>query len=157
MFADWVRIGRVVDEFKIMTYSYSGSAGATRPAGAAGMGRPVLCFADAPGAGPQDPHGPVPFYGFDWHGGLVRHRRRPTGSGSGRPRPRRRGPRPSLAGGDADVRRRRRYPPVYFQDQAAMAAKLAALRARHPRVAGIALGHGSGAGGFWPLIARKLH
>jgi spore germination protein YaaH len=46
---------------------------------------------------------------------------------------------------------------VYFQDQTAVAAKLAALRARHPRIAGISIWvMGQEASGFWPLIANKL-
>ena len=46
---------------------------------------------------------------------------------------------------------------AYFQDEAAVAAKLAALRADHPGIAGVsAWVMGQEASGFWPLITRKL-
>jgi spore germination protein YaaH len=46
---------------------------------------------------------------------------------------------------------------VYFQDEKAVAAKLAALRADHPKIAGISVWvMGQEASGFWPLITRKL-
>ena len=46
---------------------------------------------------------------------------------------------------------------MYFQDGAAVAAKLAALRAANPRIAGISVWvMGQEASGFWPLITRKL-
>jgi spore germination protein YaaH len=46
---------------------------------------------------------------------------------------------------------------AYFQDEAAVAAKLAALRAEHSGIAGASLWvMGQEASGFWPLITRKL-
>ena len=46
---------------------------------------------------------------------------------------------------------------VYFQDEKAVAAKLAAMRAKHPKIAGISVWvMGQEAPGFWPLITQKL-
>ena len=46
---------------------------------------------------------------------------------------------------------------VFFQDGDAVAAKLDALRAEHPDIAGVSIWvMGQEASGFWPLITRKL-
>jgi spore germination protein len=156
IFADWTRIGRAVDEFKIMTYSYSGSWGDPGPqAPLAWMDR-VLSFAESKVAARKIAMG-VPFFGFDWHGGAVSTVSAGRGAAlaaryrvaSGRDAGSREA---TLSFTDQGVTHS-----VYFQDQTAVAAKLAALRARHPRIAGISIWVMSQeAAGFWPLITRKL-
>ena len=157
IFADWVRIGRVVDEFKIMTYSYSGSWSAPGPQAPLAWVDRVLSFATRVVPAHEISMG-VPLYGFDWHGGQVTAVSAHTGAALAARYHVAVGRDPgsqeaTLRFADAGVTHQ-----VFFQDQTALAAKLAALRARHPRVAGISIWvMGQEAAGFWPLIARKLH
>jgi len=99
----------------------------------------------------------VPFYGFDWHNGAVSAVRASTGAalaaryhvGMGRDPG---SQEATLRFADSGVTHA-----VYFQDQTAVAAKIAALRAHHPKIAGISIWVMSQeAAGFWPLIERKL-
>jgi spore germination protein len=156
IFADWTRIGKAVDEFKIMTYSYSGSWSDPGPQAPLAWVDRVLSFAESKVPARKISMG-VPFFGFDWYGGAVStvsaHRGtalatlhhvavgRDAGSQEA-----------TLSFTDAGVAHA-----VYFQDQTAVAAKLAALRAHHPKIAGVSIWVMSQEGaGFWPLIARKL-
>jgi spore germination protein len=156
IFADWTRIGKAVDEFKIMTYSYSGSWSDPGPQAPLAWVDRVLSFAESKVPAGKISMG-VPFFGFDWYGGAVStvsaHRGaalaalhhvavgRDAGSQEA-----------TLSFTDAGVAHA-----VYFQDQTAVAAKLAALRAHHPRIAGVSIWVMSQeAAGFWPLLARKL-
>jgi spore germination protein YaaH len=99
----------------------------------------------------------VPFFGFDWHGGTVSTVSAHRGAALAASYHVAIGRDPSsqeatLRFADAGVKHS-----VYFQDQTAVAAKLAALRAHHPKIAGISTWVMSlEAPGFWPLIARKL-
>jgi spore germination protein YaaH len=155
-YADWRRIGRAVDEFKIMTYSFSGSWGAPGPQAPLAWVDRVLTFAERQVPARKISMG-LPFYGFDWHGGAVAivsahrgaalaqaHRatvRRDASSQEA-----------TMTFSDSGVTHT-----VYFQDKAAVAAKLAALRARHPEVAGISIWvMGQEGSGFWPLITARL-
>ena len=99
----------------------------------------------------------LPFYGFDWHGGSVAtvsaHRGASLAQAHGATVSRDPSSQEATMtftdGGETHT--------VYFQDEKAVAAKLAALRADHPRIAGIsAWVMGQEASGFWPLITRKL-
>ena len=69
-YADWSRIGKAVDEFKIMTYSYSGPWGDPGPQAPPEWVDRVLTFAERKVPPGKISMG-VPFYGFDWHGGSV--------------------------------------------------------------------------------------
>src|SRR5665648_1304004 len=99
----------------------------------------------------------VHFSGFDWHGGAVSTVSAGRGAALAA--------RYHLAVGrdPASQEATLRFTDkgvthaVFFQDQTAIAAKLAALRARHRKIAGISSWVMSlEAAGFWPLIARKL-
>ena len=154
-YADWSRIGKAVDEFKIMTYSFSGPWGDPGPQAPLAWVDRVLTFAEK-----KVPPGKVfmglPFYGFDWHGGSVAtvsaHRgaalAQSTGATVSRDAASQEATMTFTDGGVTHT--------VYFQDEKAVAAKLAALRARHPKIAGISVWvMGQEASGFWPLITRE--
>ena len=155
-YADWSRIGKAVDEFKIMTYSYSGPWGDPGPQAPLAWVDRVLTFA-ARKVPPGKVFMGLPFYGFDWHGGSVAtvsaHRGASLAQDHGATVTRDASSQEATMtftdGGETHT--------VYFQDEKAVAAKLAALRAAHPRIAGIsAWVMGQEASGFWPLITRKL-
>lgn len=65
--ADYARLGAAVDEFKVMTYSYSGGWSDPGPQTPLAWARKVLTFA-ASQVPPEKVLMGVPFYGFDWHG-----------------------------------------------------------------------------------------
>ncbi|HTX69356.1 MAG TPA: glycosyl hydrolase family 18 protein [Thermoleophilia bacterium] len=156
-YADWRRIGEAVDEFKIMTYSYSGPWGAPGPQAPLAWVDRVLTFAER-----TVPPGKIlmglPFYGFDWHHGSVAtvsaHRAAALAAQYGATAHR------DAASGEATMAfndESGAMHVVWFQDRQAVAGKLAALRERHPKVAGIsAWVMGQEASGFWPLITRRL-
>ena len=155
-YADWTRIGKAVDEFKIMTYSYSGPWGDPGPQAPLAWVDRVLTFAER-AVPPGKVFMGLPFYGFDWHGGSVAtvsaHRGASLAQAHGATVNRDPASQEAtMTFTDGGVTHT-----VYFQDEKAVAAKLAALRADHPRIAGIsAWVMGQEASGFWPLIARKL-
>ena len=156
IFADWARLGRAADEFKIMTYSYSGSWGGPGPQAPLAWVNRVLSFAESVVAVRKISMG-VPFYGFDWHHGAVSAVRAGTGAALAARYHVAIGRDPgsqeaTLRFADKGVTHE-----VFFQDQTAIAAKLAELRARHAKIAGISIWVMSQeAAGFWPLIERKL-
>jgi len=156
IFADWVRLGRAADEFKIMTYSYSGPWGGPGPQAPLAWVNRVLSFAESVVAVRKISMG-VPFYGFDWHHGAVSAVRAGTGAALAARYHVAIGRDPgsqeaTLRFADKGVTHE-----VFFQDQTAIAAKLAELRARHAKIAGISIWVMSQeAAGFWPLIERKL-
>jgi len=156
IFADWARIGGAVDEFKIMTYSYSGSWSDPGPQAPLAWVDRVLSFAERKVPVHKISMG-VPFFGFDWYGGTVStvsaHRGAALAASYhvavGRDAA---SQEATLRFADSGVTHA-----VYFQDQTAVAAKIAALRAHHPKIAGISTWVMSlEAPGFWPLIASKL-
>jgi spore germination protein YaaH len=155
-YADWSRIGKAVDEFKIMTYSYSGSWGDPGPQAPLEWVDRVLAFAERK-VPPRKISMGVPFYGFDWHGGSVATVSAHRGAALARTYNAAVTRDPSsqettMTFTDAGVTHT-----VFFQDEKAVAAKLAALRADHADIAGIsAWVMGQEASGFWPLITRKL-
>ncbi len=156
-YADWKRIGKVVDEFKIMTYSYSGPWGDPGPQAPLEWVDQVLTFAESK-MPPTKVFMGLPFYGFDWHGGSVAtasaHRAAALAEQNGAAVDR------DSASGEATMTftdENGESHTVYFQDKKAVAAKLAALRAEHPDIAGVSIWvMGQEASGFWPLITREL-
>jgi spore germination protein len=155
-YADWARIGEAVDEFKIMLYSYSGPWGDPGPQAPLDWVDKVLRFAERK-VPPDKVFMGLPFYGFDWHGDSVAtvsaHRgaalAQSTGATVSRDPASQEATMTFTSDGVTHT--------VYFQDEKAVAAKLAALRAKHPRIAGISVWvMGQEASGFWPLITRRL-
>ena len=155
-YADWGRIGKAVDEFKIMTYSYSGPWGDPGPQAPIEWVDRVLAFAERKVPPAKISMG-VPFYGFDWHGGSVATVSAHRGASLAqtydatvsRDPSSREATMTFADGGETHT--------VYFQDEKAVAAKLAALRADHPDIAGVSIWvMGQEASGFWPLITSKL-
>ena len=153
---DWVRLGRAVDEFKIMTYGYSGSWSAPGPQTPLAWLDRVLSFAEKTVPARKISMG-VPFYGFDWHGGAVDVVSAHAGAALAARDRLTVGRDPASGEATLHFAEQGVTHEVFFQDQAAIAAKLAELRRRHPRVAGIGIWvMGEEAAGFWPLIERSL-
>ena len=155
-YADWSRLGKAVDEFKIMTYSYSGPWGDPGPQAPLEWVDRVLAFAESR-VPPSKVSMGVPFYGFDWHGGSVATVSGHRGASLAQTYDAAVGRDPSSQEATMTFTDDGVMHTVYFQDQKAVAAKFAALRSRHPKIAGISIWvMGQEASGFWPLIARKL-
>jgi spore germination protein YaaH len=155
-YADWSRIGKAVDEFKIMTYSYSGPWGDPGPQAPLEWVDRVLTFAER-----KVPPGKifmgVPFYGFDWHGGSVATVSGHRGASLAQTHDATVSRDPSSREATMTFTDGGETHTVYFQDEKAVAAKLAALRTDHPEIAGISVWvMGQEASGFWPLITREL-
>jgi len=156
IFADWDRIGKAVDEFKIMTYSYSGSWSDPGPQAPLAWVDRVLSFAESKVPARKISMG-VPFYGFDWHGGAVSTVSAHRGAALAASYHVAVGRDPASQEATLRFADKGVTHEVFFQDQAALAAKLAELRARHPKIAGISIWVMSlEAAGFWTLIERKL-
>ena len=156
-YADWQRLGEAVDEFKIMTYSFSGPWGDPGPQAPLDWVDEVLAFAEKKVPADKVFMG-LPLYGFDWHGDEVAtasaHRAAALAEQYGATVER------DSASGEAAMTftdENGEEHVVYFQDKKAVAAKLAALRAKHSEIAGISVWvMGQEASGFWPLITRAL-
>ncbi len=155
-YADWSRIGKAVDEFKIMTYSYSGPWGDPGPQ--APRSGSTAC-SRSPSARCRRARSSSACRSTGSTGTAARSPPSPRTAARRWPQTHdatvTRDPSSQEAtmtftdGGETHT--------VYFQDEKAVAAKLAALRADHPRIAGISIWvMGQEASGFWPLITRKL-
>src|SRR5665647_2349515 len=156
IFADWARIGKAVDEFKIMTYSYSGSWSDPGPQAPLAWVDRVLSFAESKVPARKISMG-VHFFGFDWHGGAVSTVSASRGAALAARYHVAIGRDPGSQEATLRFVDKGVTHEVFFQDQTAIAAKLAELRARHAKIAGISIWVMSQeAAGFWPLIARKL-
>lgn len=149
---DWARLGRAVDEFRIMTYDYHWDGSKAGPAAPPAWIDAVLTFAEGRVA-PQKIRMGLPFYGRDWVGtdarDLVhaearalagRHsatvRRHPSGEVYF-----------TYAGGHT----------VFFQDPTSLSAKLDVILRKHPRVGGVAIWHvGGEPQSYWETINQKL-
>ena len=153
---DYARLGAAVDEFQVMTYAYSGPWSDPGPIAPPRWASRVLDFAVTQ-VDPAKIWMGLPFYGADWWPGggaeitwrqatrrLRVHHRRVARSASLEARFTYR-----------DGRGRRHV--VYFQDRAALAAKLDVLTKRHPGIAGVAIWVMGGEDPrFWPHLARRL-
>jgi spore germination protein len=152
---DWRRLGAAADLLKIMTYDYSGAWSGPGPVSPPAWVDRVLAVAESQ-VDPAKVMMGVPFYGYDWCGKNVTSL---TWSQATRLRQSRhaklvRGP--SREASFAYVRQRARHT-VYYQDAAAIAAKLDVLARKHPRIAGICIWVMGGEDpAFWPLIAARL-
>jgi spore germination protein len=154
---DYARIGAAVDEFKIMTYNYSGSWGAPGPQAPAAWLNAVLTFAESVVPPARISMG-VPFYGYDWHGGTTSTflpRNAVTAAATYGLEVAR---EPSSneakltftdSSGVGHV--------AIYQDAAAISTKLRLLADKHPHIAGIAIWVMSQEDpGFWTVIAQRL-
>ena len=156
-YADWSRLGEAVDQFKIMTYGYHGPWGAPGPQAPLEWTHRVLAHAERT-VEPAKVFMGLPFFGFDWHDGSVAtasaHRAAALAERHGARVDRDPGSQEAtmiFTGEDGETHT------VFFQDGDAVAAKLDALRAEHPDIAGVSIWvMGQEASGFWPLITRKL-
>jgi spore germination protein YaaH len=155
--ADYERLGAAVDEFKVMTYSYSGGWSDPGPQMPLAWARRVLAFAKSVVPAEKVLMG-IPFFGFDWHGDattaahwtdadakrrevdaeLLRH----AGSGEA-----------SFTYTDDDGVMHA----VWFQDRKAVGIKVNLLTRKHPDLAGIAIWQMYGEDPrFWDTIRKGL-
>lgn len=151
---DWEKIGAAVDEFKVMTYDYSGSWSEPGPVAPPDWMDEVMTFAETLVPAAKIRMG-VPFYGYDWSGsGAVGVSWTDVQSLISMYQP-------SIVrdpSGEATFQYETDVPHVvFFQDRPAIAAKLEMLRNKHPSVSGIAIWVMGGEDpGFWDEIAQHL-
>jgi len=153
---DWSRIGAAVDEFKVMTYDFSGSWSGPGPVAPPDWMDQVIAHAESL-VQPSKIMMGVPFYGYDWHGATAdgldwadvqaiisqyqpESVRDPSGEetfmytdeqGAGHT--------------------------VFFQDQEALRAKFSMMTANHPAIKGVAIWVLEREDpGFWDVIASAL-
>jgi len=154
---DYAALGAAVDEFKVMTYDYSGSWSAPGPIAPPTWMDAVLTHAESLVPAAKIMMG-VPFYGYNWRG------RRTTDVAST-------DAQTLIATYSPTVHRdpseeatftytdtTGRFHTVFFQDRPAIAAKLQMLRDNHPAIRGIAIWVMGGEDPtFWDEIALQMH
>jgi hypothetical protein len=135
---DWSRLGAAVDEFKVMTYDYSGPWSQPGPVAPPDWMDEVMAFAETLVPAAKIRMG-IPFYGYDWHGntadginwtdaqGLIAKyspavQRDPSGEAT-------------FVYTDESATAH----VVFFQDRTALQAKLRVVSDKHPAIAGIAI------------------
>ncbi len=153
---DWRRLGRAVDQFRVMTYNYSGSWSGPGPLSPPAWMDKVLDFAETQ----VEPHKivmGVGFYGRDWRGAkttdlvwtdVQRIRSADTPRES-------RGPSAELV---LSYSRDGAAHTAFFPDAKAIDAKLAMLLERHPRIRGVycwIMGQEDPA--VWKVLRTRLH
>jgi len=154
---DYERIGAAVDEFKIMTYSFSGPWSEPGPQAPLDWADEVLSFAETVVKPGKISMG-VPFFGFEWVGDEARtaylrdvlklQERYLVET-------RRDGPSKELRATYQDDKRLRHT--FYVMDERALEAKLDLIVKDHPKIAGIAIWvMGKEEPGFWELIQRTF-
>jgi spore germination protein YaaH len=154
---DYARLGAAVDEFKIMTYNYSGSWSAPGPQAPAAWINAVLTFAESKVPPAKISMG-VPFYGYDWHSGSTSTflARDAVAAAAKYNLEVAREPASNEAklsftdtGGVSHV--------AIYQDAAAISTKVRLLADKHPHIAGIAIWVMSQEDPrFWTVIEQKL-
>ncbi len=153
---DWERLGRAVDQFRIMTYNYSGSWSGPGPLSPPDWMHRVLAFAETQ-VPPRRIVMGLGFYGRDWVGDAtsdlvwsdvraIRAARDPlqtrTASGELRLEYRR--------DGDRHI--------AYFPDAAAIRVKARMLVEKHPRILGVYAWHmGQEDPAVWRVLKETLH
>jgi len=153
---DYAKIGAAVDEFKVMTYDYSGSWSGPGPIAPPDWTDAVLTFAESVVPSAKIMMG-VPFYGYDWHNQTA----------------------DSLVWADVQLLTTKYTPTiirdasgeatfsytdesgtphtVFFQDRQAIATKFEMLLTLHPKIRGIAIWvMGGESPEFWDEVAVKL-
>lgn len=153
---DYAKLGAAVDEFKIMTYDYSGSWSEPGPVAPPVWADAVLTFAESVVAPDKIMMG-LPFYGYDWDGEDAEYRLWTESQGLITAYS-------AVLERDASGEATFRYTDaagkthtVFFQDRLAIRAKLQMLRSRHPDIRGIAIWCMGGEDEeFWDEIASQL-
>lgn len=155
-YADWPRLGKAIDSFKIMTYSFSGPWGGPGPQTPLRWADKVLRLAERT-VPPEKVSMGVPFFGFDWHGDSCAAVSAHRGAGLVETHGAHVTREPSSKEATMTFNEGGETHHVIFQDEAALAAKLQVVRRRHPEIAGISIWvMGQEIPAFWPLITRKL-
>jgi spore germination protein len=154
---DYRRLGAAVDEFKIMTYAYSGPWSGPGPQSPYSWLDQVLTFAQSKVPAKKIYMG-VPFFGYSWRGGGARAM---TGLEVARlPKAFKRDAERDAASGELILQFTDDFGVAhhaYVPDATAIAKKLAFLRRKHPGIGGIAIWvMGQEGRGFWPAIGRGL-
>jgi spore germination protein YaaH len=136
---DWARLGAAVDSFKIMTYDFHNGASEAGPIAPLDWVDAVLSYA-ATVVPPEKTWMGVPVYGYNWTGSRAQSlnwRQALQLAGQQGVQPQR-----DLASGELTFSYDDGRHTVYFNDGETLAGRLALLREKHPKVAGIAI---------WPL------
>ncbi len=153
---DWERLGRVVDQFRIMTYNYSGSWSGAGPLSPPDWIDRILDFAESQVA-PQRIVMGLGFYGRDWLDSSttdliwsdvvsIREQYDPEETRTASKELR------------LDYRRDGDLHIAYFPDAAAIRAKLAMMLADHPRIRGVYAWHmGQEDPRVWRVLRTALH
>jgi len=154
---DYQRLGAAADEFKIMTYAYSGPWSSAGPQSPFTWLDQVLTFAVSQVPAKKVYMG-LPFFGYSWRGGGARAM---TGKEVSRlPKSFKRGAERDPASGELILRFTDDFGidhHAYVPDAATVARKLAFLREEHPGLGGIAIwAMGQEGAGFWRAIERRL-
>ena len=154
---DYAALGASVDEFKVMTYDYSGSWSPPGPISPLTWMDSVLAHAEALVA-PEKIMMGVPFYGYDWY------RRTAATVNYSDVQSLIKIYNPNIArdaSGEATfkyVAARGRNHTVFFQDRTALAGKLQMLRDKHAAIRGIAIWVMGGEDpAFWDEIKVQMH
>ncbi len=153
---DWARLGRAVDQFRVMTYNYSGSWSGPGPLSPPEWIDRVLTFAETQ-VPPRRIVMGLGFYGRAWRGAttedLTWESIRAIRSAH-EPRESRTASRELLLEYRIDGDRHQ----AYFPDAAAIRAKLRMMVSRHPRIRGVcAWLMGQEDPRAWRELARLLH
>ena len=153
---DWQRLGRAVDQFRIMTYNYSGSWSGPGPLSPPDWMDRILTFAETQ-VPPRRIVMGLGFYGRDWRGSTttdllwseveaIRAQDDPRES------------RPASRELRLDYRRGGDMHIAYFPDAVAIRAKVQMMLADHPHVRGVfAWMMGQEDPRVWPEMRRLLH
>ncbi len=153
---DWRRLGRAVDQFRVMTYNYSGSWSGPGPLSPPAWMDAVLAFAETQ-VKPRKIVMGVGFYGRDWRGPQttdlvwadvqqIRSADEPRAS---------RGPSAELM---LSYRRDGAEHTAFFPDAKAIDAKLLMLLEQHPHIRGVycwIMGQEDPAA--WKVLRKRLH
>jgi spore germination protein YaaH len=154
---DYLALGAAVDEFKVMTYDYSGSWSEPGPIAPPDWADEVLAFTETVVPAAKIMMG-MPFYGYDWRGAnatgvswadvqalIAQYVPSVTRDGSG-----------ELTFSYTDGNGKGHT--VFFQDRTAISVKLQMLTTKHPAIRGIAIWvMGNEDRAFWQEIAEQLH
>lgn len=154
---DYRRLGAAVDEFKIMLYAYSGPWSDPGPQAPYKWVDKVLAFARTV-VPPEKIYMGIPFFGYSWRAGGARAMTAKEVAAM---------PRSFLgnavrheASGELVLRFTDDYGVAhhaYVQDRAALQAKLAHLREKHPDIAGISIwAMGQEGPRFWEVVRTGL-
>lgn len=154
---DWQRLGAAVDEFKIMTYDYSGAWSDPGPIAPPSWAKKVLTFARTCVPAAKILMG-IPFYGRDWHDSETadcEYREVQALIAKYQPTVKRHATSREATFSYTEAEGADHL--VFFQDRRALAAKLAMLLKAHPEIAGIAIWRmGGETPAFWNEIRRQL-